>query len=129
MLKSFQRLVSLDKSFAGLETKAQAFRAAQTLQAETQTRFHDQMQVEMHVTRGLLSDVTSSAANLQAAVDNTSVKIAQMATLGGLPATVVQWSWLVLVVFIMYQLSPRIAGYMTAVVGKLHPTTFISTIL
>ena len=118
MLITFQRLVSLDKSFAGLETKAQALHAAQTLQAETQTRLHDQMQVEMQVTRGLLVEVTSSAAHLQAAVDTTSTKIAQMATLGGLPATVMQWSWLILVVLVLYQFSSRFAGYATAAIGN-----------
>ncbi len=118
MLNSFQRLVSLDSSFAGLETKAQAFHAAQTLQAEAQTRLHDQMQVEMYVTRSLLTDVTSSAAKLQSAVDNTSAKIAQMATLGGLSAAVTQWSWLILVVLIVYQFSRRFAGYATATIGK-----------
>ena len=118
MLNSFQRLLSLDSSFAGLETKAQAFHAAQTLQAETQARLHDQMQVEMHVTHGLLTDVTSSAAKLQSTVDKTSAKIAQMATLGGLSAAVVQWSWLILVVLIVYQFSPRFAGYATAAIGK-----------
>ncbi len=121
MLIFFQRLVSLDKSFTGLETKAQAFHKAQTLQAETQTRLHDQMQVEMHVTRGLLFDVTSSAANLQAAVDNTSVKIAQMATLGGFSTKFVQWSWLILVVFIIYQFNSKIAGYAAAAIGKPLP--------
>ena len=118
VLNSFQRLVSLDESFAGLETKAQAFHTTQTLQAEAQTKLHDQMQIEMQVTRGLLVDVTSSAADLQIAVDNTSAKIAQMATLGGLPATVVQWSWLLLAVLILYQFSPRIAGYATTAIGR-----------
>lgn len=125
MLNFFQRLVGLDKSFAGLEIKAHTFHTTQTLQVETQAKLHDQMQVEMHVTRGLLSDVTSSAMNLQAAVDNTSVKIAHMVTLGGLSATVVQWSWLILVVFVVYQLSPRIARYATAAIGE-PPTIFTS---
>ena len=124
VLNSVQRLVRLDRSFAGLETKAQAFHAAQTLQAETQSRLHDQMQVEMHVTRGLLTDVTSSAASLQAAVDNTSAKIAQMATLGGLSATVAQWSWLVLLVLIVHRFSPRFAGYAMAAIGK-SPITLL----
>ena len=121
MLNFFQRLLNLDKSFTGLETKAQAFYTAQTLQAETQTRLHDQMQVEMHVTRGLLADVTSSAVSLQSAVDSTSAKIAQMAALGGLSAKFVQWSWLALVLLIVYQFNPKVARYAMATIGKLSP--------
>ena len=84
------------------------------------------MQVEMQVTRGLLADVTSSATTLQAAVDKASAKIAQMATFGGLSATVVQWSWLLLVILILYQLSPRIAGFATAGIGNCPTTDLLS---
>jgi len=109
-----QRLVNLDKSFTGLGDKAEAFHAAQNRQAESQTRLYDQMQTEMYVARGLLADVTSSAATLQAALEDTSSKVANLVTSGALTTTVLRWGWLSLVLFIFYLLNPRYAGFAAA---------------
>ena len=114
---SVQRLVNLDKSFVGLENKAEAFQAAQNRQAESQTRLYDQMQTELYVARGLLADVTSSAVSLQAAVEDTSSKVANMAAFGGFTSTVLRWGWLSVVLLVLYLLSPRYAGFATAALG------------
>ena len=118
----YQRLFNLDKSFAGLETKAEAFHIAQTLQANTQNHLHDQMdrmQTDMHVARGLLAEVISSASSLQIAIDDTSSKIANISTLCGFFTVILRWGWVLLVVFIIRQFNPSFAGYATAALGTL----------
>lgn len=68
------------------------------------------METEIHVARGLLADVTASAAGLQSAVESTSSKIANMTTLSGVTNSVLRWGWLTLLLFIIYQFNPRYAG-------------------
>lgn len=118
MLIPMQKMVSLDRSFEKLETKAEAFHAAQTNYADTQTRLHHQLQTEMHVARSLLAEVTSSATSLKVTVEDASTKIAQMTVFGGITSTILRWGWLSLVVFVMYQFKPRFAGYAAASLGK-----------
>lgn len=118
MLMQRQRLIGLDRSFEKLETKAEAFHAAQTNYADTQTRLHDQLQSEMHVARSLLAEVTNSATGLRVSVEDASTKIAQMTVFSGITTTILRWGWLSLVVFVIYQLKPRIAGYAAASLGK-----------
>lgn len=112
-----QKLVKLDKSFAGLEDKAEAFHAAQNRQAESQTRLYDQMQTEIYVARGLLADVTSTATTLQAALEDTSSRVANLATSGALTTTILRWGWLSLIIFVLYLLNPRYAGFAAAAWG------------
>lgn len=115
-----QRLVNLDKSYTSLETQAEAFHAAQTLQANMQTHLHDQidrMHTDMHVARRLLAEVTFSASNLQTAIEDTSLKIAQISIFGGFTTVITQCGWVLLVVSIMYQFSFRSAGYATALLS------------
>ena len=75
----------------------------------------DQMQTEMHVARGLLTDITESAATLQASVKDASTHIASMATIGGITTSVLRWGWSGLVLFVLYLFNPRYAGF--AIVG------------
>ena len=77
------------------------------------------MQTEIHVARGLLADITTSAASLQASVEYTSTKIANMAALSGVTASFLRWGWLSLVVFVIYLLNPRYAGYLAAGLGTI----------
>lgn len=113
-----QRLIGLDRSFEKLETKAEAFHTAQTNYADLQMRLHDQLQTEMHVARSLLAEVTNSATGLKLSVENASTKIAQMTLFSGITTTVLRWGWLSLVMFMIYQFKPRIAGYVVASLGK-----------
>lgn len=97
-----QRLLNLGESFAGLETKGQAFQAAQSTQAAIQRSLHDQvnkMHTEMRVAHGLLTDITSSASRLQTAIEETSTQISQMATLTGVTSAILRWGWVILGVF------------------------------
>lgn len=72
------------------------------------------MQTEIHVARVLLADITTSAASLQASVEDTSTRIANLAALSGVTASFLRWGWLSLVFFIIYLLNPRYAGYVAA---------------
>ncbi|MCJ1461598.1 hypothetical protein MMC07_000195 [Pseudocyphellaria aurata] len=112
-----ERLFNIDKLYAGLETQAEAIEVAQTLQAKAQTQLHDQigrMQVDMHVARGLLSEVTSSASSLQSTIEDASSKIAHISTFGSLTTMILKWGWVPLAVFTMYLFSPRFASYANA---------------
>lgn len=113
-----QKMISLDRSFEKLETKAEAFHTAQTHYADTQTRLHDQLQTEMHVARGLLAEITNSATSLKVSVEDASTKISQMTVFGGITSMILRWGWLSLVVFVIYQFKPRFAGYTAASLGK-----------
>ena len=73
------------------------------------------MQVDMQVTRGLLDNVASSAAGLQATVDDTSAKIAQMALLSGITGRLLNWLYLVVVVIVLCLFNPNIARLVAAV--------------
>lgn len=75
------------------------------------------MQTELYVARGLIADLTSSAASLQASVENAASKIATMATLSGVTTSILRWGWLSLVVFGLYQFSPRYAAFAMAATG------------
>ena len=81
MLTLAQRLISLDNSFAGFESKVESFQAAQTRQAELQARLHNEMQIDMHITRGLLDNITSSATTLHTTIQTTSALIGRLASL------------------------------------------------
>ena len=81
MLMLAQRLISLDNSFAGFESKAESFHAAHARQAEMQARLHREMQIDMQVTRGLLDNITSVATNLHTTIQTTSTLIDQLASL------------------------------------------------
>ena len=122
MLTSPQRLISLDRSFASFESRAEAFQAAQTRQAELQTRLHNDMQIEMQVTRGLLDNVTLSATGLHTTIQTTSALIGQFTSLIGNLGSVAGWIWPVtstfLVLFALYQVSPRCAGYALGAIGR-----------
>ena len=78
-----QRLISLDNSFASFESRAESFQAVQTRQAEMQARLHNEMQIDMYVTRGLLDNITSSATTLHTTIQTSSALIGQLASLIG----------------------------------------------
>ena len=73
--------------------------------------------MELYGARGLLADVIASAASLQALVENTASKIATMATLSGVTTSILRWGWLSLIVFVLYQISPRYAAFAMASTG------------
>ena len=77
------------------------------------------MQTEIYVARGLLADVMSSAASLQASVQDTSSSIANMAAFGGFTSSFLRWGWLSLLIFVIYQFRPLYARYAAATIGKI----------
>lgn len=85
----------LSQSFTQLETKAEAFNAAQTRQAETQARLQNQMEIDMQVTQGYLSDVASSAQQLQTTVTVTASKIESMTAFARLFGTLFDWAFII----------------------------------
>ncbi|KAI4111183.1 MAG: hypothetical protein LQ345_006848 [Seirophora villosa] len=112
------RLISLDKSFAGLESTAAALHAMQTSDAEAQLRLHNQMQTDLQVAQSLLADITASAASLQASVHDTSSKVTNMVAFGGLSSMVLNWGWSLIIVLVLYQFHPKLGGYAAVVLGE-----------
>ncbi|KAL9637662.1 MAG: hypothetical protein Q9164_002067 [Protoblastenia rupestris] len=97
-----ERMGYLGESFTQLETKAQSFSAAQTRQAETQSKIHDQMEVNMQIAQGYLSDVASTAMQLQATVAETHSKIESITAFTRIFGNIFDWaalSCLVVVIF------------------------------
>ncbi|KAL8685149.1 MAG: hypothetical protein Q9218_007946, partial [Villophora microphyllina] len=111
------RLQKLDKSFAGLESTAATLHATQRADAEAQLRLHNQVQIEMQVAQGLLTDITASAATLQNTVQDTSSKVAHMVALGGVTNKVLNWGWSLVILLVVYHFYPKAAAYATATFG------------
>ena len=87
-----QGMGRLTESFSHLESRAEAIGATQSQQAETQYRLHDQMEVQMQVTQGYLSDVTNKASRLQEAVSRTASEIQSLTAFTQLFSTVYDWT-------------------------------------
>jgi len=119
-------MINLGNSFTGLESKAETFHAAQTRQAEMQTRLHDQMQIEMQTTRGLLDEVTFSATTLKATVDSTAFIIGKLASLNSFTRWIPALGLGIWILFALHLVSPKYAGYTGAAIGKLPPKSSIS---
>ena len=81
----------LSESFNSLESKAESINAAQTLQAEIQSRLHDQMEIDMQVAQGYLSQVASTALQLQTTVSETSSRIQSMTAFARVFGTIFDW--------------------------------------
>lgn len=119
----WQGLASADNFFAGFEARAEAISAVQATQLETQimlSKKMDQLLKDLHSVLRLLAMIISSASSLQTIINQTSTKIAQLVTLGGLTSTLFQWGWLILMVFLVYQLKPRYAANAAAIIGTYH---------
>ena len=102
---------------ASLNSNAEAIYATQAKQGDTQARLFDQLQMEIHVARGLLADVTASAESLQASVERMGSKIATMATISGVTGSILRYGWLSLIAFVLYQFSPQYAAFAMAGLG------------
>ena len=81
----------LGQSFTHLETRAESISIAQTLQAETQARLHDQMEVAMQVAQGYLSEISSTALQLQTIISETASKIQSMTTFACMFGVLLDW--------------------------------------
>lgn len=106
-----QRLVKLDKSFAGLESTAVALHATQSADAEAQIRLHGRVQVELQTAQSLLADITASTAALQATVNDTRSKVTDMVAFRGLTNKLLDWGWSLIVFYVLYHFYPQAARY------------------
>lgn len=111
-------MLSLDKSFDGLESKAATLEAAQIRQEELQTRLYDQTQIEMQTTQGLLDEVTFSAAKLKATVDSTATIIGKLGSITSITRWIPAGGFGLMLLFALYLVSPRLASYLGAALGK-----------
>jgi len=110
-------LTTLDRSFEKLETKAEAFQALQTRQADIQIHLHDHMQKKMQVTSERLAAIDASASSISSNIRDLSSVLAQLSGLGGIIGAVVRGKWQVLGVLTIAWLSRRAAAYAAAVMG------------
>ena len=94
-------MLGFTQSFSNLETKADALSAAQSNQAETQARLNGQMEIDMQVTQGYLSDVASKAMHLQATVTDALAKIQSMTAFARMFGSIFDWT----VIFIAVALT------------------------
>ncbi len=83
-----------------------------------QTHLHDQMQIEMQTTRGLLDEVTSSANTLKTTIDSTAVIIGRLATLTDFTRWIPSLGLGTMTIFALYLISPRYAGYAVAAMSE-----------
>lgn len=113
-----QRLLGLDDSFEKLQNKAKALHAAQTVQAELQVRLHESLQTGMRATNGLVDQIRTSTTYLQSTVEDTSAKVAEMASLSGFTDVIFKWSWAVLVILAASLYSGKAAGYIARCFGE-----------
>ena len=113
-----QRLLKLDESFEKLDTKALAFHNEQRIQAEAQSNFFAELQGAMHLTSRQIANITATAAGLENLIDHVTTKVTQAVSFTGTSDTVLQWSWLGLVVFVLYLVNSRYAAFATAAIGK-----------
>ncbi|KAL9127275.1 MAG: hypothetical protein Q9217_003810 [Psora testacea] len=97
-----ERMGYFSQLFHQLETKAESFSAAQTRQAEMQSRLQDKMEVDIQVTQGYLSEVASTALHLQTTVAATASKIESMAALARAFSSVLDWAALACVGFLVF---------------------------
>lgn len=91
----------LTQSFTHLEIKADTLSAAQSRQEDTQSRLHSRMEIDMQVAQGYLSEVASSAMQLQTTVTDTSSKIQSMASFAKVFGTVFDWTIIIVVIILL----------------------------
>ncbi|KAG8532896.1 uncharacterized protein KY384_002774 [Bacidia gigantensis] len=129
-----QRMDNLGHSFSRLESKAEAIGVAQQRQGETQEKLSQQMEVDMQVAQGFLTDVASSAMHLQATVSETSSKIQSMAAFAKVFSTILNWTYffgcvvllsiIVTAVAIGWQYNSRLTFYLLILLGEMKHITF-----
>lgn len=85
----------------------------------------DEMQNKMYVAQGLLQDVSSSASNLQATIEGTWTRMAQIGTISGMTEDLFRWAWLLLVAFLLHQFRPNFSTPLAmSALGKVSSSLF-----
>ncbi|KAK2777558.1 hypothetical protein FQN53_002216 [Emmonsiellopsis sp. PD_33] len=85
------RFQLFDQVFEQFETKAVSLQQAQMQQMEDHVRLQKMFQTDIRITQALLTEVTTSAANLQTSVDDTFKAFSKIASLGGVVSSMYWW--------------------------------------
>ncbi|KAK2811199.1 hypothetical protein FQN50_002296 [Emmonsiellopsis sp. PD_5] len=85
------RFQLFDQVFEQFETKAVSLQQAQMQQMEDHVRLQKMFQTDIRITQALLTEVTTSAANLQTSVDDTFKTFRKIASLGGVLGSLHWW--------------------------------------
>ncbi|MCJ1478418.1 hypothetical protein MMC13_007098 [Lambiella insularis] len=110
------RLVTLDHSFEQLETKAVAFSALQTQQADYQVRLYEQMATKMQTTTERLAAIDASASSIGIRIKDLSFLLAQLSSLGGVVGSLLRWKWQIIAILGVAWYNRRLAVYSTTVI-------------
>ncbi|KAL8849837.1 MAG: hypothetical protein Q9221_005175 [Calogaya cf. arnoldii] len=111
------QLLDLDNRLAGLQSSAVALQETQAADAEAQLRLSNQVQVDLQMARGLIADITASAASLQASLQDTSSQVAHIVALGGITDKLEVLGWGLLAFFVLYLVNEKYARYAAIALG------------
>jgi len=113
--------LNITDAFQGLESRAEFLQASQALQADTQARIHQQMEIDMQIAQGLIRDVAESATDLHLTVQETSTKIKDMVSMHWIIGSLIDWKFALIVLCLVYQLRPFVAKTISLALGRAFP--------
>ena len=119
------QLLDLDKHLASLKASSTALYETQMAEANAQLRLSNQVQTNLQVAQGLVADITTSAASLQASLQDTGSRVADIVAFGGfggLTKTVSLLAWCLVPLFVLYQVNSKYARYLATALGKIPYT-------
>ena len=64
----------------------------------------------MYVAEAVLGEVNAAVTALHQTIETTTTKVAGIAAFGHITTALIRWSWLVLLLVVTWQLSPRTTG-------------------
>jgi len=117
---TLKRMKHLDDAFTEISTKAEMFQEAQARQADTQAILHSLVDNDIQKAGILLAEVATSARNLQAAVDETHVRVSEMTSLNWIFNSFVTTMTLIapaVVVVSIWQFNAKLAQAIGAAIG------------
>ncbi|KAL8887571.1 MAG: hypothetical protein Q9215_004887 [Flavoplaca cf. flavocitrina] len=116
------QLLDLDKHLASLKASSTALYKTQMAEANAQLRLSNQVQINLQIAQGLVANITTSAASLQASLQDTGSRVADIVAFGGfggLTKTVSLLAWCLVPLFILYQFNSKYARYLATALGKI----------
>lgn len=119
------QLLDLDKHLASLKASSTALYETQLAEANAQLILSNQVQIDLQVAQGLVANITTSAASLQASLQETGSRVADIVALGGLGGltkTVSLLAWWLVLLFVLYQFNSKYARYVATALGKIPDT-------
>ncbi|KAL9629400.1 MAG: hypothetical protein Q9204_005293 [Flavoplaca sp. TL-2023a] len=119
------QLLDLDKHLASLKASSTALYETQMAEANAQLRLSNQVQINLQVAQGLVANITTSAVSLQASLEETGSRVADIVAfrgLGSLTKTVSLLAWCLVPLFVLYQFNSKYARYLGTALGKIPYT-------